>query len=43
MDLLHGRRQVLLATSERTNEITKLGFMLPKSTKEVDFVDDDEE
>ena len=40
MDLLHGRRQVLFATSERTNEITKLGFMLPKSTKEVDYNDE---
>jgi len=39
MDLLHGRREVLFATNERTNEITKLGFMLPKSTKEIDFVD----
>ena len=40
MDLLHGRRQVLFATSEKTNEITKMGFMLPKGTKEVDFTDD---
>lgn len=37
MDLLKGRRDVLFATSERTNEITKMGFMLPKSTTEVDF------
>lgn len=29
-----------LATSEKTNEITKLGFMLPKGTSEVDFNDD---
>ena len=40
MDLLKGRKDVLFATSERTNEITKLGFMLPKSTKEVDYNDE---
>jgi len=40
MDLLHGRRKVLFATSEKVNEITKMGFMLPKGTKEVDFNDD---
>ena len=37
MDLLHGRRKVLFATSEKVNEITKMGFMLPKSAKEVDY------
>jgi len=30
------------ATSEKTNEISKMGFMLPKSTREVDFSDDTE-
>jgi len=39
MDLLQGRRKVLFATSEKVNEITKMGFMLPKSKKEVDFID----
>ncbi len=37
MALLHGRRKVLFATSEKTTEITKMGFMLPKGTKEIDY------
>jgi len=40
MALLHGRRKVLIATSPDFNQISKMGFMLPKSTKEVDFSDD---
>lgn len=29
LDLLNGRRLALFATSEKTNEISKMGFMLP--------------
>ena len=36
-DLLNEKRKALFATSEKVNEISKMGFMLPKSTKEVDF------
>ena len=42
MDLLNGKRMALFATSEKTNEITKLGFMLPKGSSVVDFSDDTE-
>ena len=40
--LLNEKRKAMFATSEKVNEITKLGFMLPKGTKEVDFTDDTE-
>jgi len=39
LGLLDVLRLSHFATSEKTNEITKMGFMLPKSTKEVDFID----
>jgi len=29
LDLLNGRRMALFATSDKTNEISKMGFMLP--------------
>lgn len=31
LDLLNGDRLALFATSDRTNEISKMGFMLPAS------------
>lgn len=34
---LNEKRKAYFATSERVNEITKLGFQLPKDTDEVDF------
>ena len=37
LGLLDVLRLSHLATSETTNEITKLGFMLPKGTNVVDF------
>jgi len=40
LGLLDVLRLSHLATSEKTNEITKLGFMLPKGTNVVDFSDD---
>jgi hypothetical protein len=30
MDLLRGRRDVLFATSDRINEITKMGLQMPR-------------
>lgn len=33
MDLLNGRRMALFATSDKTNEISKMGFMLPAEKK----------
>ena len=38
--LLNELRKSRFATSEKVNEISKMGFMLPKGTKEVDFDDD---
>jgi len=35
--LLDVQRKARFATSEKTNEISKLGFMLPKETSEIDF------
>ena len=40
--LLDMTRKARFATSEKTNEITKLGFMSPKETSEVDFSDNTE-
>lgn len=42
LGLLDVLRLSHLATSEKTNEITKLGFMLPKGSKVVDFSEDTE-
>jgi len=41
MDLLHGRRKVLFATSEKVNEITKMGLQMPKA--EYEYFGDDED
>ena len=38
--LLNEQRKAKFATSEKVNEISKMGFMLPKGSKEVDFNDD---
>ena len=35
--MLNEKRKAYFATSERVNEITKLGFHLPKASDEVDF------
>ena len=40
---LDNRRLARLATSERLNEITKLGFLLPKSDNIISSFDDEEE
>ena len=40
LDLLDMTRKAKFATSEKTNEITKMAFMLPKGTSEVDFDED---
>lgn len=40
MDLLHGRRKVLFATSEKVNEITKMGMQMPKAEDEFYGTDD---
>lgn len=40
LDLLNGDRMALFATSERTNEITKMGLQMPKGPSEVDFNED---
>lgn len=40
--LLDVQRKARFATSEKTNEITKLGFMLPKGSTEIDFNDESE-
>jgi len=37
LGLLNIRRKALFATSERTNEITKMGLQMPKKTKEVNM------
>ena len=41
LDLLNGRRMALFATSPNTNEISKLGFMLP--TKKTVYSGDEDE
>ena len=38
LTFLNGRRKALLSTSEKINEITKLGFMLP--AQEASYYDD---
>lgn len=35
--ILHAKRKARFATSEKTNEITKLGFMLPKADDDEDW------
>jgi len=40
---LDNRRLARLATSERLNEITKLGFMLPKADNIISSFDEEEE
>ena len=40
LDLLNGRRMALFATSDKTNEISKLGFMLP--TKKMVYSGDED-
>lgn len=40
---LDNRRLARLATSDRLNEITKLGFMLPKADNIISSFDDEEE
>lgn len=35
--LLNGDRMAFFATSERVNEITKLGLQMPKASREVDY------
>jgi hypothetical protein len=37
MDLLDGERKVRFATSDKVNEITKMGLQMPKSPSEVDM------
>ena len=41
MDLLNVQRLAHFATSEKTNEITKLGFMLPKEDDDEDWSEDE--
>lgn len=38
--ILDVKRKARFATSEKTNEITKLGFMLPKSDDDEDWSED---
>ena len=40
MDLLNGRRKVFFATSEKVNEITKMGMQMPKAEDEFYGTDD---
>lgn len=35
--MLHEKRKALFATSERINEISKLGFLVPKDTETEDW------
>ena len=42
MDLLNVKRQALFATSERNNEITKMGMMMPKAEDIITDFDGDE-
>jgi len=35
LDMLNGDRKAIFATSEKVNEITKMGLQMPKKTKEV--------
>ena len=42
LTLLNGRRKALFATSEKVNEITKMGLQMPKADVEADMGDIDE-
>lgn len=42
-DALNEKRKALFATSERTNEISKLGFLSPKQDSESDWSEDEED
>ena len=42
MDLLNVKRQALFATSERNNEITKMGMQMPKAEDIISDFDEDE-
>ena len=42
MDLLNVKRQALFATSERNNEITKMGMMMPKHEDIISDFDEEE-
>lgn len=42
MDLLNEKRKALFATSDRVNEITKMGLQMPRGRSEVDFADEEE-
>ena len=43
LDILNGRRMALFATSDRVNEITKMGLMMPMVRDVVELEDDDED
>ena len=40
LEILDVQRKSRFATSERTNEITKMGMQMPKAESEVDFSED---
>ena len=42
MDLLNVKRQALFATSEKVNEITKMGMQMPKGENIISEYDEDE-
>jgi len=42
LDLLNEQRKAFFATSEKTNEITKLGLQLPKSENIISDFDEEE-
>lgn len=39
LDMLNGDRKAIFATSEKVNEITKMGLQMPKKMKEVNMSD----
>lgn len=41
LDLLNAERKVKFATSERTNEITKMGLMMPKGDNIIEIEQND--
>ena len=43
MDLMIARNRADFATSERTNEITKMGLLMPKTIDVVELDEDDDE
>ena len=42
MDLLNVKRQALFATSEKVNEITKMGLQMPKAEDIISNFDEEE-